>query len=320
LFQTFQKELEKIPYVAKSSIASRVPGKEMGNNVVRLGWDDKAAWSDMRFLSVDHEYRDVYGLTLLEGRWFDRLFPTDEAEGFVLNESAVARLGFTSPSDAIGKPLQWQRKKGKVIGVIKDFHFMSLQHAIEPFIAVMANGHNAQYVSVKITSDNYHETVEQIRSLFETVLPGRIFEYQFLDEDFDQLYRAEDRFNTILFMFTGLAIFVACLGLFGLTSYTAQQRTKEIGIRKVMGATVSAIVMLICRDFIKLVVFAIIIASPLAYYFVNLWLQDFPYREGIAMWVFPAAGLMAVVLAFLTIGFQAVKAATVNPVDALKYE
>ncbi len=320
MFQTFQKELEKFPEVVASSIASRIPGKEMGNNVVRLGWDDNAAWSDMRFLSVDHDYRKVYGFALLEGRWFDPRFPTDEAEGFVINESAVARLGFTSPTDAMGKPLQWQRKKGRIIGIIKDFHFMSLQNTIEPFIAVMANGHYAEYVSIKVSSGNYHETIDRLKSSYQAVMPRGVFEYQFLDESFDHLYRAEDRFNTILFMFTGLAIFVACLGLLGLTTYTAQQRTKEIGIRKVMGATVTAIVMLICQDFMKLVLFAIIIATPLAYGCIVLWLQDFPYRAGIALWVFPAAGLTAVALAFFTIGFQAVKAATVNPVDALKYE
>lgn len=320
LFRTLQQELEKIPDVVKTSIASKVPGKEMGNNVVRLGWDDQAAWSDMRFLSVDYDYQKLYGLELMEGRWFDRQFPADEEESFVINESAVARLGFASPAAAMGQPLQWQRKKGRVIGVLKDFHFMSLQNTIEPFIAVMSNGHNAENISIKVSTPNYHTMIDRIKAVYETVLPGRIFEYQFLDEDFDQLYRAEDRFNSILLVFTGLAIFVACLGLLGLISYTAQQRTKEIGIRKVMGATVANIVFLICRDFMKLVVLAMIVATPLAYYLINLWLQDFPYRTGVALWVFPFAGLVAVALAFFTISFQAVKAAVANPVQSLKYE
>ncbi|NUM80559.1 tetratricopeptide repeat protein [bacterium] len=320
LFRTLQQELEKIPDVVKTSIASKVPGKEMGNNVVRLGWDDQAAWSDMRFLSVDYDYQKLYDLELIEGRWFDRQFPADEEESFVINESAVARLGFASPAAAMGQPLQWQRKKGRVIGVLKDFHFMSLQNTIEPFIAVMSNGHNAENISIKVSTPNYHTMIDRIKAVYETVLPGRIFEYQFLDEDFDQLYRAEDRFNSILLVFTGLAIFVACLGLLGLISYTAQQRTKEIGIRKVMGATVANIVFLICRDFMKLVVLAMIVATPLAYYLINLWLQDFPYRTGVALWVFPFAGLVAVALAFFTISFQAVKAAVANPVQSLKYE
>lgn len=320
LFRTLQQELEKIPDVVKTSIASKVPGKEMGNNVVRLGWDDQAAWSDMRFLSVDYDYQKLYDLELMEGRWFDRQFPADEEESFVINESAVARLGFASPAAAMGQPLQWQRKKGRVIGVLKDFHFMSLQNTIEPFIAVMSNGHNAENLSIKVSTPNYHTMIDRIKAVYETVLPGRIFEYQFLDEDFDQLYRAEDRFNSILLVFTGLAIFVACLGLLGLISYTAQQRTKEIGIRKVMGATVANIVFLICRDFMKLVVLAMIVATPLAYYLINLWLQDFPYRTGVALWVFPFAGLVAVALAFFTISFQAVKAAVANPVQSLKYE
>ncbi|MBX7150398.1 ABC transporter permease [bacterium] len=320
LFQTLQKELEKIPDVVETSVASKVPGKEMGNNVVRLGWDDQAAWSDMRFLSVDHDYQKLYDLELIEGRWFDRQFPADEEQSFVINESAVARLGFASPSAAIGQPLQWQRKKGRVIGVLKDFHFMSLQNAIEPFIVVMANGHFSENLSIKVSTQNYHAIVDQIKTVYESVLPGRIFEYQFLDEDFDQLYRAEDHFNSILLVFTGLAIFVACLGLLGLISYTAQQRTKEIGIRKVMGATVGNIVFLICRDFMKLVVLAMVVATPLAYYSINLWLQDFPYRTDVALWVFPFAGLLAVALAFLTISFQAIKAAVANPVQSLKYE
>lgn len=320
LFQALQNEINKLPEAVKTSIASKVPGKEMDNNVVRLGWDDKAEWNDMRYLSVDYDYLELYELKLAEGRWFDRQFSTDENEAFVINESAVARLGFASASQAIGKPLQWQRKKGKVVGVLKDFHFMSLQNEIESFIAVMANNHNAEYLSVKVSADNYHTIVEQIKALYQSVLPGRIFEYHFLNDDFDRLYRAEDRFNTILFIFTGLAIFVACLGLLGLVSFTAQQRTKEIGIRKVMGATISNIVILLCKDFIKLVILAMVIAVPMAYYALTVWLQDFPYRTGIAMWVFPLSGIIAVILAFLTIGFQAFKAARSNPVEALKYE
>ena len=319
-YQSFQNELEKMPEVIKTSLASKVPGKEMGNNVVRLGWDDKAPWNDMRFLSVDYDYLKLYDLKLAEGRWFDKQFTTDENEAFVINESAVSRLGFTSPAQAIGQPLQWQNKKGRVVGVLKDFHFMSLQNEIESFIAVMANGHNAEYLSIKISPDNYHGTIERIKAAYQSVFPGRVFEYNFLNEDFDKLYRADDRFNTILFIFTGLAIFVACLGLLGLISFTAQQRTKEIGIRKVMGATASNIVVLICKDFIKLVVLAMMVATPLAYYALNVWLQDFPYRTGMAVWIFPLAGLIAVVLAFFTVSFQAMKAAAANPVEALKYE
>ncbi|HMV25384.1 MAG TPA: ABC transporter permease [bacterium] len=318
--QMYQNEFGNIPGVQLVTASSRVPGKELGNNVVRLGWDDKAEWSDMRFLSADYEFLAAYDLRIMTGRWFERTRPSDENEAFVINESAVTRLGFVSAEDALGKPLRWQRKKGRVIGVLKDFHFMPMQHHIEPFIVVMANSHDANYLSLKLRSDNMPAMVEQIHSTYTRLMPGQSFEYSFLDESFDRLYHAEDRFNEIIFVFTGLAILVACLGLFGLVSFTTEQRTKEIGVRKILGATTAHIIALIAKDFLWLIMIAVILATPLAYYAFSTWLHNFPYRTDIVWWAFPVAGCIAMVLAAITMSVQSVKASSANPVDALKYE
>ncbi|HNB57979.1 MAG TPA: FtsX-like permease family protein, partial [bacterium] len=191
---------------------------------------------------------------------------------------------------------------------------------IEPFIVVMANSHDANYLSLKLRSDNMPAMVEQIHSTYTRLMPGQSFEYSFLDESFDRLYHAEDRFNEIIFVFTGLAILVACLGLFGLVSFTTEQRTKEIGVRKILGATTAHIIALIAKDFLWLIMIAVILATPLAYYAFSTWLHNFPYRTDIVWWAFPVAGCIAMVLAAITMSVQSVKASSANPVDALKYE
>ena len=297
-----------------------VPGVELGNNVVRLGWDNNAEWSDMRFLAVDYDFIDLYGLKMAAGRGFDRSFPSDETEGFILNESGVKRLGFDSPQAALGKPLRWQNRQGRVIGVVRDFYFMSVQQEVEPFIMVMLTDRTPGYLSVNVATDGFGQVVNEIEARFNEIMPDRIFEYYFLDQDFDEQYKAEANFSRIFTVFSFVAIWIACMGLYGLASYTAEQKMKEIGVRKVLGATVAGIVALLSGAFLKLVVIAFVLASPLAYFAMDNWLAGFAERISIGAIAFIISLAFALLITLLTISYQSIRAARANPIKSLRYE
>ncbi|HEX6889389.1 MAG TPA: ABC transporter permease [Chryseolinea sp.] len=316
-FKVLKEELKNVQGVTAASLSSRVPGKEMGNNVVRLGWDEKAPWSDMRFLALDHDFVSLYDLDVIAGRSFDESFPSDAEEAFMLNESGMRRLGWKDPQQAIGQKLAWQDRKGYVIGIIKDFHFMSANIAVEPFIMIMNKPWSIGYLSLKLTAGDPSETLDRIRDKFNAVLPDRIFEYYFLDEEYDKQYKAEDRFMNVFTLFGGIAIFIACLGLYGLAMFTAEQKFKEIGIRKVLGASAFSLVYLQVRSFVILVLVAFAISVPLAYVFMDRWLQSFPLRERIEPAVFLASGLISIIIAWITVSYQSIKAANVNPVKSI---
>ncbi len=318
-FQVLKDRLEQYPEISAVSLSSRVPGKEMGNNVVRLGWDQSADWSDMRFITTDYDFLEVYDLELLAGRFFSRDFGTDLNEGFILNESGVNRLGFESAEEAIGKQLAWQNRQGRVIGVLKDFYFMSVQNEIEPFIMPMQQG-NPGYLSAKVETASFANVMNQIESTFNEIMPNRIFEYSFLDQDFDQQYRNEERFSSVFTFFAVIAILIACLGLYGLAAFTAQQKVKEIGIRKVLGATESGVVFLLSKDFLKLVIISFVVAAPMAYFLMDNWLKDFSERVNVGVGTFLFAALISLFIAMLTVSYQSIKAAITNPIKSLRYE
>lgn len=318
-FQVLKDKLEQFPEINGVALSSRVPGKEMGNNVVRLGWDQSADWSDMRFITVDYDFINVYDLELVAGRAFDRTFGTDQNEGFILNESGVNRLGFASPEEAIGKQLAWQNRQGRVIGVLKDFYFMSVQNAIPPFIMPMQQGAPG-YLSAKVETANFDQVIKRIESAYREVMPDRIFEYSFLNEEFDQQYQSEENFGSVFTFFAVIAILIACLGLYGLAAFTAQQKVKEIGIRKVLGATESGMVVLLSRDFIKLVLASFVIAAPLSYFLMENWLKEFAERVNIGAGVFLVAAGLSIFIALITVSYQSVKAAFANPIQALRNE
>lgn len=319
-FKILKEEVYKLPGVKGASLSYRVPGKDMGNNVVRLGWDEKAAWSDMRFLAVDFDFISLYNLQVTAGRSFDEAFPSDVNEAFMLNESGIRRLGWTNPHEAIGQKLRWQNRNGYVIGIVKDFHFMSANIAVEPFIMVMNTPWSVGYLSVKLSPGDPSETLEEVRSKFEEVLPEKVFEYYFLDEDYDRQYKAEDRFMNVFTYFASVAVLIACLGLYGLAMFTAEQKIKEIGIRKVLGASALHLVYLQVRGFVKLVLIAFAVSVPLAYVFMDKWLQGFPLREKISPFVFVISGLTTVAVAWITVSYQSIKAANSNPVRSLAQE
>ncbi len=275
----------------------------------------------MNILSVDHDFITMYGLEVVAGRDFSRDFATDATEGFILNEAAVHALAWGSSEEALGKQFRCcgNDRMGKIIGVVKDFHHLSPHQTIEP-AAMMVRASRFNYLSVGIRTENVAGVLGALESSWHALVPGRPFDYFFLDEDYDHQYRTEQQVGTIMSVFSLFALLVACLGLFGLASYMAEQRTKEIGIRKVLGASVRSIVFLLSQTFFKLIVLAFVVAVPIAYFVASRWLQDFAYRIEISWRIFLVAGLAALGIALLTVSYQAIKAALNDPVDSLRYE
>jgi putative ABC transport system permease protein len=269
---------------------------------------------------ADFDYVKTLGLKLIAGRDFSPAFPSDTVQATLINRTAAARLGWT-PEQAIGKWLKNTLRdstKRTIVGVVEDFNFLSLKEAIEPLVISPAD--DRRVALIKLRPGNLAATVETIQQLYTKTRPAYPLEYHFLDQQFDQLYQTDLRQQTILSIFAGLAIFIACLGLFGLASFSAQQRTKEIGVRKTLGASVGSIVGLLSSDFLKPVGIAILVASPLAWYAMDKWLQGFAYKIAISGWVFVAAGGLALAIAFLTVSFQSIKAALINPIKSLRSE
>jgi putative ABC transport system permease protein len=256
---------------------------------------------------------------MVAGRGFSREFGTDTTQAMVLNEAAVKMFGYSSANDAIGKRFKQWGREGKIIGVVKDFHFRGLQEPIKPLSMRMEPG-RTNLLSANVATANLPATLAAIEHKWKELIPNRPFSYFFLDEFFNEQYSSEERFGKLFLNFAILAIFISCLGLLGLASYSTMQRTKEIGIRKVMGASVKGIINLLSKEFMSLVVISFFIAMPLAWYFMHTWLKDFAYRTDISWWVFALAGTLALMIALVTVSFQAVKAAIANPVKSLRAE
>jgi len=253
---------------------------------------------------------------------------TDKDHAWIINETAVKQLGFGTNANALGQTLSWHPwgasnpdslKTGQVIGVVKDFNYKSLYDKVETAVLQIFPG-AAWKVAVKMNTANMGNTLSHIKNAWSNFSPEYPIEYKFLDENFEQMYTTEDKLKSLLAIFTFIAIFIGCLGLFGLAAYTAERRKKEVGIRKVLGASTKGVVLLLSKDFIKLVVISLLIASPVAWYFMNKWLQDFAYRVNIGWWIFGLAAIMVLSIAFITVSFQAIRAAVANPVKSLRTE
>ena len=273
---------------------------------------------------VDDDFLQTLGVKLLAGRLFSKQFPSDTLTSFVINEEAVKKFGFTSAQDAIGKWLafDWEGEQNRfnIVGVVKNFHFKDLHESIEPFAFRFYNSSRFNYMIAHSSGDNLRQSLSSLETTWKKLNPNEPFEYSFLDLDFQKNYEAENRQANLINYFTVIAIIISCLGLFGLATFTAEQRTKEIGIRKVLGASIYGVVSLLSKDFLKLVLIAIVIASPLAWYAMNKWLQNFAYKTSITWQVFALTTCVVVAIAFLTVSFQAVKAALMNPVKSLRSE
>ncbi|WP_374949090.1 ABC transporter permease [Mucilaginibacter sp.] len=317
----FKQTIASLPGVKSVTTSSSIPG---GGNagayseIENSKGDLQVANLDLYF--VDFDYINQFKIKMVAGRPFQREFMnTDTAQAMVLNEEAVRLFGYRSPQQAIGKRFKQWGREGKIVGVMKDFHFRSLQEKITP-LSMRVELKNLNLISVKVSGSNVNGTLAAIESKWKQILPNRPYSYFFLDEFFDRQYRAEQRFGKLFFNFSILAIAISCLGLLGLASYSTYQRTREIGIRKVLGASTSGIVNMLSMDFMKLVLISFFIATPVAWYFMHKWLQDFAYRIDIQWWVFVVAGILALLVAITTISFQAIKAALTNPVKSLRSE
>ena len=274
---------------------------------------------------ADHDFLDTYGLELLEGRNFSRDFPNDPKESIIINETAVKELGWQN--NALGQEIEMilsldERIRYKVIGVVKDYHFQSLHEKIHPVALYNASpfGESFNKISSRITPGKINEVLAFIESKWKEFDPLYPLEYIFIDDQYDSLYRSEERLGRLFLYFTLLAIFVGCLGLFGLSSYSAEQKSKEIGIRKVLGASVLGIILLMLKEFMKWILLAVFIAWPLGYLVMNSWLENFAYRIDPSWDIFLLSSLLALLIAFATIIFQSVRASIAEPVDTLRYE
>ncbi len=324
-YESFRTELLKHPDIKNMARSSRIPtGRLLDEMDVQVLIGDsmqQPANVALKFVSADHEFIPTYGIRMAAGRNFSKDFSTDTTN-YVINHAAVLVLGWKADQDAIGKDLQYGGVKGKVIGVMNDFHFESMHQKIIPLLLRMPGITRNFYgnISVKISGTNVQSGISTIEKIWKKYLPETPFQSTFLDEQFDKLYRSEQQQGSIFTIFSCIAIFIACLGLFGLSAFAISQRFKEIGIRKVMGASVTNIVALLSKDFLQLIIIAAIIAFPVAWYMMHNWLQDFAYRIAISWWVFLAAGIIALLVALVTVAFQARKAALANPVKSLRTE
>lgn len=319
VYRPFKTALLQQPAIQTVSSSTSVMGKEIywTNGTKRLGTDSKGAVT-LYNIGIDYDFIPSFELQLKAGRNFSKDFPTDSS-AVLLNEAAARLLGFDNFNQAINEKLFSAGDTVRLVGIVSNYHHQGLQKAIDPMIFRLVPNAREAY-SLKIKTSDVQGTIAGIQKIWSKFFPADPLNYYFLDELFDQQYRADQRFGKIFGLFAFLAIIIACFGLLGLSAYNVLQRTKEIGIRKVLGASMQNVLYILSRDFILLVLIAFIIAIPVTWWIMYNWLQDFAYRINIQLWVFGVAGLLAILIALLTISFQALKAAIANPVKSLRTE
>jgi putative ABC transport system permease protein len=327
--EVLRNEMLNDPAIISVGTSSRIPGnRRFGDTMFRKSktGDAMEDMVNIQNFEVSQEFLTTIGAEIIAGRNFSRKFPTDTSGGYIINEAAAKKIGWESPEIAVSKefgratginPVVYT--DGKIVGVVKDFHFKSLHQKIEP-VVMECDPKADSYILVRIQPGNILETLSFLEDKMRQFSPTYPFEYFFEDEYFNNLYRSEERIQEIFGYFTFLAILIACLGLFGLASFTTEQRRKEIGVRKVLGASLANIIFLLTKEFLKWVIIANLIAWPIAWWILNKWLQNFAYHIDIEMWVFVISGGIALVIAVITVSYQAVKAAFNNPIEALRYE
>ena len=323
--ESFKNEVLRDPKVKSGTITSFIPSTGSDNNTIFFPGtnpDDDNTYV-MGNWRVDHDYLETLGMKLVTGRNFSRDFPTDSLS-LILNETAAAQFGFENPVgetvstyDGNSQEDIWVQPY-KVIGVVEDFHFESMRDVIQPLILYL--GQSRGYISFKVQGDNIQETISTISATWDEFAPGQPFAFSFLDQKFEALYTNEEQIGRIFGVFAFIAIFIACLGLFGLAAFTSEQRTKEIGVRKVMGASIAGIMGLLSKESMKLMLIAFVLASPLAYFAMDSWLEDFAFRTNIKITTFLIAGSLAFIVAWLTMSYNTLRAARTNPANALRNE
>lgn len=319
--ESVKAEFLKHPAISEATACWSVPGRQTNRIEARILEQAEDRAQSMDFLYIDSDFIPAYKIDIVAGRAFQKNKLTDVMDTFVINEAAMKAFGFDSPDMVVGSRMYegGSGNVGTIIGVAKDFHFKGLQTAVEPLVLQLNPDYFSQ-LSLTLQTNNLNETLSFVENKWKKLHLGSVFSYFFLDEDFNRQYGAEENVGRLALSFTILAVFISCLGLVGLSSYTAEQRTKEIGIRKVLGASVPHILLLLTREFTQWVLVANIIAWPLGYIFMSGWLRSFAYRTPIGLGIFLVSGAMALGLALLTVSFQSVKAALSNPVHSLRYE
>ncbi len=322
--EAFKSEILRLPGVIRASCSSSFPIIGRSETYFAFEGFNQGQPQVLPYIEADEDYLDTIGIELASGRNFSREFPADK-KAVILNETLVKQIGWENPigkevnmTDVIEEGQRFIQVPYTVIGVVKDFHFDSLREKIRGYLIKMPG--NVGRIAVKIRPESVSETIRSIERIWKQMNPVHPFEYSFMDDSLKRMYRSEQRVGKILLSFSLIAIFVACLGLFGLASFTTEQRTKEIGIRKVLGASVPNVVALLSKEFTKWVILANLIAWPFAYYAMNIWLKNFAYRIQLGLWVFVLSGVIALGIALLTVSAKSIKAAIANPVDSLRYE
>ncbi len=309
-------ELARNAAIISSAQSTTLPARGFGRTGIQPeGASDDDVWI-VSIMAFNDQFLPVMGMEIAAGRNFSRDHSSDREESILINEAAAAAMGWEEP---IGKTISQGGTPRTVIGVVKNFHFANMRHKIEPLI-MRYNPGPLGTLTIRIQPENISETISVIETAWQKINPNHPFEYSFVDEEFEQLYRSDQGFAQLVINFTVLAILIACLGLFGLATFSAEQRTKEVGIRKALGATIPGIVILLSKEFVKLVGLAFFIASPIAYFLMNGWLADFAYRIDIGWQIFLFAGVLALAIALLSVSFNAIKAALANPINTLRYE
>ncbi len=325
----FKEELRRFPGIVSLTAGYGLPGDIFaGDGVTTFGSDGEKERPANIFIG-DYDYVKTLGLHIIAGRDFSKEMITDVKEGFIINETAVKEWGFGTAQKAIGQKINWNEwlpadtldpiKKGKVIGVVEDFHYKSLHEKVTASV-IQVYPQALYTIAVKMKAADVKATLAHINDTWNEFAPGYPFDYKFMDESYDAMYKAEAKLSDLLWIFTTMAILVGCMGLFGLAAFSAEQRTKELGIRKVLGANALNIVGLLSKNFLLLIVIASLIAFPIAWWAMNNWLKEFPYRINISWWIFGGSLIVALTIALLTVSFQAIKAAIANPVKSLRAE
>ena len=320
IYNAYKDKVAGYPDVLGVTVANEMPGGLVNDILFTPDGAPDEELVRINNMWIDHDFIRTMGIELTEGRDFSRSFPTDTLQAFVINEAAVKWLGWEgAPLDK--KIRLGNFKDGRVIGVVQDFHVRSLHSGIEPMMLQLAPGPDPlHYLAIRIAPDDVAETMGFLESSWREIYPDDSFTYSFLDEDFNRLYQNEARQGSILRSFSLLAVFIACLGLLGLASFTAEQRTREIGVRKVLGASASGIIALLSKEYVRLVLYANLIAWPIAYFVMNDWLDGFAYRTDLSPWIFVLAAALAIAVTLLTVSYRAVSVAHTDPVDALQHE
>jgi putative ABC transport system permease protein len=320
--ETFKNQMLAYPQIVNASVSDYLPVPSNNNNsaVLPEGDRDSKKATSMQNWIVDHDYITTLGMKIVDGRDFSKEFSTD-TKATIINQAAAKQFDWANPvGRRIGRIVS---NKGdmelyEVIGVVEDFHFQTLKETIGPLVMFLGNSNGN--ISFRVETEDISGTIGLLRKEWKKFLPYQPFEYNFLDERFAAMYQTEQRIGRIFGVFAGFAVFIGCLGLFALAAFTAEQRTKEIGIRKVLGATAPNIIRLLTREFVILIAVANVIAWPVAFLVMSGWLKDFSYRVPLTVWVFAGSGLLTLLIALLTVSFQAVKAALSDPATSLRYE